>query len=206
MSRILQIHPSHPQPRLIRQVVECVNDGGVIAYPTDSCYGLGCRLSSKEGPDRVRRIRELGKAHHFTLMCKGLTDVSSYARMDNEAFRWIRASVPGPYTFIMRATGEVPKRVQHARRKTIGVRVPAQPIARAILEQLDEALMNSTLQLPGASEPLADPHEIFASLHQQVDLIVDGGIGQNEPSTIVDLTSGQPDVVRRGCGDPAAFE
>jgi tRNA threonylcarbamoyl adenosine modification protein (Sua5/YciO/YrdC/YwlC family) len=206
VSRILEIHQSHPQARLIGQVIECLRDGGVVAYPTDSCYALGCILTSKDGPDRVRQIRDLGRAHHFSVMCRGLADVSVYARMDNDAFRWLKSSVPGPYTFIMRATGEVPRRVQHARRRTIGVRVPANPIANAILESLAEGLMSSTLQLPDAEQPLVEPREILTQLRNRVDLIVDGGPGDFEPSTIVDLTTGAPEVVRRGCGDPALFE
>lgn len=205
MTQLLEIHPTHPQARLLERAANVLRDGGVIAYPTDSCYALGCGLDSKDGPDRIRKLRTLGKAHHFSIMCADLAEVARYARLDNDAFRWLKLSIPGPYTFILRATGDVPKRVQHARRRTTGVRVPDNPVTRGLLEQLGAAMVSSTLQLPGSDQPEADARDIFDAIGKQVDLVIDGGPGSVEPSTLVDLSGGGLEVLREGCGDPSIF-
>ena len=205
MTQLLEIHPTHPQARLLERAAEVLRQGGVIAYPTDSCYAFGCSLNSKDGPDRIRKLRALAKAHHFSIMCVDLAEVAQYARLDNDAFRWLRLSTPGPYTFILRATGDVPKRVQHARRRTTGVRVPLNTVTRGLLERLGEAMVSSTLQLPGRDQPEADARDIFDAVGKQVDLVVDGGPGSVEPSTVVDLSSGGLEVLREGCGDPYVF-
>jgi tRNA threonylcarbamoyl adenosine modification protein (Sua5/YciO/YrdC/YwlC family) len=206
MTKIVDLHPTHPQHRLVVQVAQAIRAGGVIAYPTDSCYALACALDDRRGPDRIRRLRELRRAHHFSLMCAGLSEVSQFARVDNQAFRWLKQCLPGPYTFIMRATGDVPKRVQHARRRTVGIRVPEHPVTRALLDELGAPLMSSTLQLPGDDAPLGDPREIHARLSGQIDLIAAAGESAAGPSTVVDLTSGEPELVRVGTGDPGIFE
>ena len=205
MTQLLEIHPTHPQARLLARAAQVLRDGGLIAYPTDSCYALGCTLTSRDGADRIRKLRALGKAHHFSIMCADLSEVARYARLDNDAFRWLKLSTPGPYTFILRATGDVPKRVQHARRRTTGVRVPAHPVTRGLLEELGEVMVSSTLQLPESDQPEADPREIFDAIGKQLDLVIDGGQGSVEPSTLVDLSAGHLEVLREGCGDPSIF-
>lgn len=206
MSQYFQIHPDTPQVRLIRRAVEILRDAGVMAYPTDSCYALGCMMGRKEAVDRIRQIRRLGPDHEFTLLCRDMSEVATYARFDNSYFRLLKANTPGPYTFILPATGEVPRRLQHPKRKTVGIRIPDHPIAQALLGELGEPIMSTTLLLPGDDLPLMDPEDIRDRLESQVDLIIDSGMCGPEPSTVVDLTGDTPEVVRVGKGDPSQFE
>ena len=203
MSRLIAIHPDNPQSRLIRQVADCLSTGGLVVYPTDSSYALGCHIGDKDAMERIRRLRELDDKHNFTLVCRDLSEISTYAAIDNAAYRLLRTLTPGPYTFILQATREVPRRLQHPKRKTIGIRVPDNAIAQAIIEALGEPLLSSTLMLPGEDMVLTDPHEMHARLNKQVDLIVDGGYCGYEPTTVVDLTQGTPHVARAGKGDAA---
>ncbi|MFS2125818.1 L-threonylcarbamoyladenylate synthase [Pseudomonas sp. Pseusp97] len=205
MSQFFQIHPENPQPRLIKQAVEIVRQGGVIAYPTDSSYALGCRIGEKSAVERIRHIRRLDDKHNFTLVCRDLSELGLYAKVDTGLFRLLKAHTPGPYTFILNATREVPRMLLHPKRRTIGLRVPACPIALALLEELGEPLMSVSLILPGESEPLNDPYEMRDSLEHLVDLIIDGGFGGGEASTVIALTDEDPVVVRVGCGDPEPF-
>ncbi|MCC6302727.1 MAG: threonylcarbamoyl-AMP synthase [Gammaproteobacteria bacterium] len=197
----LQVHPVNPQPRLIGQAVAVVRDGGVIVYPTDSCYALGCQIGNKAAMERIQRLRRLEPSHNFTLVCRDLSDLAAYARVGNPEFRLLKSLTPGPYTFILTASHEVPRRLQNPKRKTIGLRIPDQPIVHALLEALGEPLMSVTLILPDSSLPLSDPEEIRARLEKQVDAIIDGGGCGNEPTSIVDLTGDVPRVVRQGKGD-----
>ncbi len=206
VSQFFQIHPENPQPRLIKQAVELLRADSVIVYPTDSGYALGCHLGDKRSLDRIRRIRRLDENHNFTLVCRDLSEIGNYAKVDNTVYRLLRAHTPGPYTFILPATREVPRRLQHPKRRTIGIRVPANPIALALLEALGEPLMSTTLILPGERIPLSDPEDIRDRLEHQVDLIIDGGPGSVEPTTVVTFEPTGPMVVRRGLGDPAPFE
>lgn len=205
MSQFFQIHPDDPQPRLIRQAVEVLREGGVIAYPTDSAYALGCRLEDKKAADRIRAIRRVDAGHHFTLVCRDLSEIGTYAQVDNTAYRLLKAFTPGPYTFILRATREVPRRLVHPKRKSVGLRVPGNPIAQALLAELDEPLMSVTLILPGEDMPMVDPREIREALEHQVDAIIDGGFCGLEPTTVVDLREGTPQVLREGRGDVSAL-
>ena len=205
MSQFFQIHPDNPQKRLIDQAVELVRQGAVIVYPTDSGYALGCAIGDKDALDRIIAIRRLDDRHNFTLVCRDLSQISAYTKMDNTHYRLLKAVTPGAYTFIMQATREVPRRIQ-SRRKTIGVRVPDNAIVRALLEELGEPLMSTTLILPGEKNPETDPYDIRQTLEHAVDLVIDGGYGSFEPSTVVDLTDEVPQVVRVGLGDPAPFE
>lgn len=206
MSQFFQIHPETPQPRLVKQAVEMVRQGNVIVYPTDSGYALGCGLGEKNALERIRRIRQVGPDHNFTLVCRDLSELGTYAKVDNTVYRLLKAVTPGPYTFILSATREVPRRLQHPKRKTIGLRVPANNVAQAILAELGEPLMSTTLILPGEELPESDPYEIREVLEKQVDLIIDGGYGGMEPTTVVDFVDDVPRVVRQGLGDPAPFE
>ncbi|MFP4696873.1 L-threonylcarbamoyladenylate synthase [Thiohalospira sp.] len=206
MSQYFQIHPVTPQQRLINQAVEILKKGGVIAYPTDSAYALGCRLDDKQAMDRIRQIRNLDERHHFTLVCRDLSEIGVYARVNNTAFRLLKAHTPGPYTFILAATREVPRRLLHPKRKTIGLRVPDNAIAQALVAGMGEPLVSTTLQLPGDDLPLPDPEEIRERLERQVDLVIDGGHGPVEPTTMVDFVDDVPEVVRHGAGDASAFE
>jgi tRNA threonylcarbamoyl adenosine modification protein (Sua5/YciO/YrdC/YwlC family) len=202
VSLFLSIHPDNPQPRLIKQAVEMVRKGGVIAYPTDSCYALGCHLDDKKAMERLRTIRQIDDRHFLTLMCRDLSEVSRYARVDNVQYRLMKHGTPGPFTFILEATKEAPRRLW-TRRNTIGLRVPSNPIAHALLTELDEPLLSATLHLPGDEYPLSDPWEMDERLCHAVDVIIEGGHGGLTPSTVVDLSTGVPEVVRRGLGDPA---
>ena len=206
MSQFFQIHPDNPQPRLVRQAVELLRNGAVIVYPTDSAYALGCHLGDKKALDRIRDIRRVDDRHNFTLVCRDLSQAANYARMDNIAYRLINAHTPEPYTFILPATREVPRRLLHPKRRTIGIRIPDNRIAQALLEELGEPIMSTTLILPGEDMPMTDPYEIREVLEHQVDLVIDGGYCDIEPTTVVDLTGDLPVVVRRGKGDPAPFE
>ncbi|MBE0511288.1 MAG: threonylcarbamoyl-AMP synthase [Chromatiales bacterium] len=205
MSQFFQIHPDNPQKRLIDQAVAILREGGVIVYPTDSGYALGCQIGDKHALDRIRELRRLDDRHNFTLVCRDLSEISTYAKVDNTVYRLLKAYTPGPYTFILEATREVPRRIQ-SRRKTIGMRVPDNAIVLALLEGLGEPIMSTTLILPGESLPECDPYEIRQSLEHHVDLVIDGGYGSMEPSTVVDFTGEAPEVLRRGLGDPTPFE
>lgn len=205
MSQFFQIHPTNPQGHLIREAVAILRHGGVIIYPTDSAYALGCQRGAKGAVERIRRIRQLDDSHHMTLMCRDLSELSTYAQFDNTAYRLLKAHTPGPYTFILRATQEVPRRLQHPKRKTIGLRVPENPITQAILENLDEPMLSTTLLLPNCDTPLIEPAAMHDMLGHQVDLVIDGGPCGLEPTTIIELVGGHPVVVRVGRGDPEPF-
>lgn len=200
MALYLEVHPVNPQPRLLKQAVEVIRGGGVIAYPTDSCYALGCHIGDKDALERLRRIRGADKHHHFTLVCRDLAEVSRYARVENWQFRMLKSLAPGPYTFLLPATKEVPRRVQHAKRQTIGIRVPDHPVPRLLLAELGEPLMSSTLLLPGEDLPLTDGEMIRERLDNALDVIVDGGHCGIEPTTVIDLAVSPPVVVRQGKG------
>jgi len=205
MAQYFVIHPTHPQPRLLQQAAQIVDGGGLIVYPTDSCYALGCQIGNKEAMERIRAIRQVDEHHHFTLVCRDLSEIAHYARVDNSAYRLLKAVTPGSYTFILHATREVPRRLQNPRRKTIGLRIPEHPAAQGLLAQLNEPLLSSTLLLPGDPLPLNDAHEIRERLEHQVDLVLDAGSCGIEMSTVVDLTGEQPQIVRLGKGDPSFF-
>lgn len=200
MSQFFSIHPDNPQPRLIRQAVEIIRGGGVIVYPTDSCYALGCHVGDKTAMERIRAIREVDARHHFGLLCRNLAEAAVYARIDDRQFRLIKTATPGSYTFILHATREVPRRLLHPRRKTIGVRIPAHRVVHALLAELGEPLLSSTLILPGDVVPLDDAPEIRARLEHRVDLILDGGSCGIVPTTVVDLTAAMPVITREGRG------
>jgi len=206
MSQYFQIHPDNPQPRLIKQACQIIMNGGLVVYPTDSGYALGCHLGDKAAMDRIRRLRQLDADHNFTLVCRDLSELSVYAKFNNAVFRLIKAYTPGPYTFILPATKEVPRRLQHPKRKTIGLRIPVNNIALALLEELNEPLMSSTLIMPGDTMPMTEADEIAEQLGKQVDLIIDGGACGAEPTTVVEFIHDLPEVVRVGMGDPAPFE
>ncbi len=200
MAQYFEIDPRHPQPRLIARAAEIVRAGGVIAYPTDSCYALGCHTGDKDAMLRLRRIRRVDERHHFTLMCRDLSELGTYARVDNARYRLLKALTPGSYTFILEATRELPRRLQHPRRRTIGLRVPDHPVAQALLAALGEPLLSSTLALPDDELPLNDGREIRGRLEHDVELVLDGGPCGTEPTTVVDLTGAAPRIVREGTG------
>ena len=204
MAQFFAIHPDNPQERLIQQAAQIVRGGGVAAYPTDSCYALGCRLGDKEAMERILRIRKIDLKHHLTLMCADLAELGTYAKVDNAQFRMLKAATPGSYTFILQATKEVPNRTLHPKRKTIGLRVPDNAVALALLRELGEPLLSCTLMLPEDGEPLSDPYEIRDRLEHAVDLVIDGGWCGTEPTTVVDMTDGVT-LVREGRGDKAVF-
>ena len=206
MSQFFHIHPDNPQGRLISQAVEIIRSGGVIVYPTDSGYAIGCALGEKKAMEKIIQIRQLGKNHNFTLMCKDLSEIATFARVDNSAFRTIRSLTPGPYTFVFKGTKEVPKRVLNDKKKTIGIRVPQNNIALALLEELGEPLMSSSLLLPGGEFTESDPDDIRLQLEKQVDLIIHGGYLGETPTTVVDFSEGEPEVLRVGEGDTSLFD
>ncbi|MBA3563606.1 MAG: threonylcarbamoyl-AMP synthase [Gammaproteobacteria bacterium] len=206
MSQFFQVHPENPQLRLIRRAVDVIRDGGLVVYPTDSCYALGCQIGDKAAMERIRRIRKADKSHHFTLVCRDLSEIATYARVDNRAYRLLRAHTPGPYTFILRATSEVPNRLRNPRRKTIGIRVPDHAVPQLMLTELGEPIMSSTLTMPGDEYPLSDPVEIRERLEHQVEAIIDAGSCGMEPSSIIDLGHSVAQIIRRGKGDLRAFE
>lgn len=205
MARYLEIHPQDPQPRLLGQVVDVLRRGGLIAYPTDSGYALGCALGTKEGLDRIRAIRRLDDRHHFTLLCRDFAQLGPLVIVDNTTFRLLKSVTPGPYTFILRATKEVPRMMLNPRKHTVGARIPDHRLSQALLTALGEPLVTSTLILPGAEEPMVNGWEVREELDHAVDVIVESESGESGPTTVVDLTSGTPEVVRVGAGDPDRF-
>jgi tRNA threonylcarbamoyl adenosine modification protein (Sua5/YciO/YrdC/YwlC family) len=206
MTQFFQIHPDNPQPRLIRQAVDMLGHGGVIVYPTDSSYALGCLIGDKAAMEKIRRIRKLDDKHNFTLVCRDLSEIATYAKVDNVAYRMVRKLAPGPYTFLFKATHEVPRRLQHPKRKTIGIRIPDNPIALALLKELGEPMMSTTLIMPGDEMPMIEPEDMKDRLEHDVDLIIDGGNCGFEPTTVVDFVDGNPELVRKGKGDYSLFE
>lgn len=205
MGQFFQIHPVNPQGHLIREAVAILRRGGIIIYPTDSAYALGCQMGDKEAINRIRRIRELDEKHNLTLLCRDLSELSTYAQVNNAVYRLLKSNTPGPYTFILRATSEVPRRLQHPNRKTIGLRVPDNKIAQALLETLDEPMLTTSLILPNSETPMIEPEAMRDMLGRQVDLVIDGGQCGLEPTTIIDLVSDTPVVVRKGKGDTSSF-
>jgi tRNA threonylcarbamoyl adenosine modification protein (Sua5/YciO/YrdC/YwlC family) len=205
-SKVFAIHPDNPQARLLRQAAQIIEDGGVIVYPTDSGYAFGCQLGNKKALDRIRMIRQLDKHHNMTLVCQDLSQLGTYAKVTNPIFRLLKAFTPGAYTFILNATSEVPRLMLHPKRKTLGLRVPSNQLALALLECLDAPLMSSTLKLPGAELPMNEPEAIRDVLGYQVDLIIDAGHCQQAFTTVVDLTTDYPEIIRIGLGDPSPFQ
>ncbi len=200
MTQLIRIHPVNPQPRLINQVVDIVKNGGLIAYPTDSSYALGCYMGDKAAMERIHRLRQLDNSHNFTLVCRDLSEIATYAKVENHYFRLMKTLTPGAYTFILKATSEVPRRLQNPKRKTIGIRVPDHIIAHALLEALDEPLMSSTLILPTEENPETDPEEIFEKIGKCLEAVIDGGSCGFEPTTVIDLTEEVPTIIRQGKG------
>ncbi|MCZ0208461.1 L-threonylcarbamoyladenylate synthase [Streptomyces achromogenes] len=206
MAKYFDVHPDNPQPRSIAQIADAVRSEALIAYPTDSCYALGCRLGSRDGMDRIRAIRRLDDRHHFTLMCRDFAQLGQFVRVDNDVFRAVKASTPGSYTFILPATREVPRKLMHPRKKTVGVRIPDHVVTQALLAELGEPLLSSTLLLPDEEEPLTQGWEIKDRLDHVVDAVVDSGECGTVPTTVVDFSGGEPEIVRRGAGDTSRFE
>lgn len=206
MARYLDLHPENPQPRGIAQVVALVRDGGLVAYPTDSCYALGCQVGNREGLERIKAIRQLDESHHFTLVCGDFAQLGQLVQLDNAVFRAIKAATPGQYTFILPATREVPRRLLHPKKKTVGVRIPQHVVTHALLTELGEPLVSSTLLLPGDEQPMTQGWEIKDRLDHQLDAVIDSGECGETPTTVVDFSSGTAVVTRRGAGDPTRFE
>lgn len=206
MAQYLEIHPENPQPRLISQAVAMVQKGGLMVYPTDSGYSLGCHIGDKSALDRIRRLRQLDKDHNFTLVCRDLSELATYARVDNATFRLLKNHTPGPYTFLLKATGEVPRRLMHPKRKTIGIRVPNNAIALALLEALGEPIMSSSFIMPDRETQLIEAYDINETYGNQLDLVINGGHCGDMPTTVVDLTEGTPQILRAGAGQPELFE
>lgn len=205
MAKLIEIHPTDPQPRRVKTIVEIIRSGGLIAYPTDSSYAFGCHIGDKKAIDRIHRIRRTDKRHNFTLVCADLSEISLYARVDNWAYRLIKSLTPGPYTFVLTATREVPKRLQNPKRRTIGLRVPDHAVVQAMLEELGEPIMSSTLLLPGDDRPLTDPVEIEERIGHEVDAIIDAGATGIEPTSVLDLSGGSVEILRAGRGDVSQF-
>lgn len=206
MSQFFSVHPDNPQPRLINQAVEIFRKGGVIAYPTDSCYALGCQLGNKNAVEKITRIRGFDGKHNYTLVCADFSELATYAKVDNAQFRLLKQLTPGPYTFVLAATREVPRRLQQVKRKTIGLRVPDNAIAKALVAEMGEPIMSATLMLPGDEQPLFDAWEIRERLEHELELVIDGGYCGLEPTSVVDLSGDNPEIVRRGLGDTSLFE
>lgn len=206
MAKYYDVHPDNPQPRTITQIADSVRSGALIAYPTDSCYALGCRLGSKDGTDRIRSIRRLDDRHHFTLVCQDFAQLGQFVRVDKDVFRAIKASTPGSYTFILPATKEVPRMLQHPKKKTVGVRIPDHVVTQALLTELGEPLLSSTLLLPDEDEPMTQGWEIKDRLDHVLDGVVDSGDCGTEPTTVIDFSEGEAEIVRRGAGDTTRFE
>ena len=204
-SHYFEIHPKDPQSRLVKQAADIIRDGGVVAYPTDSSYALGCHIGDKAAMERIARIRQTDKHHHFTLVCRDVSEIAKYARVSNQQYRTLKAFTPGPYTFLLEATRETPKRLQNPKRRTIGIRVPDHPVPRALLSELAEPLMSSTLILPGEETPMSDGREIQERLYHVLDAVIDGGNCGFEPTSVVDLAGPAPVVVREGKGDVSVF-
>ncbi|HTN65867.1 MAG TPA: L-threonylcarbamoyladenylate synthase, partial [Burkholderiaceae bacterium] len=198
-------HPDNPQLRLLKQAAQIINAGGIVALPTDSCYALVCQLDNKEAVERLRRIRDVDDKHHMTLLCRDLSELAVYAQVDNRQYRLLKAATPGTYTIILEATREVPRRLSHPSRKTIGLRVPQHKVARALLEELAQPLLGTTLILPGEEDALTDPDEVRERLGKQIELVIDSGACGLQPTTVIDLTGAEPELIRRGRGDPALF-
>ena len=205
MTQYFQIHAENPQPRLVRQAVDMIRDGAVVVYPTDSCYALGCQLGDKRAMERIQRIRRTDRNHNFTLVCKDLSEIATYAKVGNIQYRLLKSMTPGPFTFILRATGEVPRRLQNPKRKSIGIRVPDNAVVWELLSELSEPIMSSTLILPGDELPMNDPDEIRERLAHDVDLIIDGGSCGFQPTTVLDITEDVPELLRDGKGDASPF-
>ena len=205
MSQFFTLHRTHPEIRLIKRAVEIVRKGGLIAYPTDSCYALGCHIGDKAAMERIRRVRGVDERHHFTLVCRDLSDIGTFAKVNNAQYRLLKAHTPGTYTFILDATRELPRRLAHPKRATVGVRVPEHPVTHALLTELNEPLLSSTLMLPGDEYPLNDAEAIRSRLEHEVDLILDGGACGIEPTTVIDLSGPEPILIRRGKGDVASM-
>jgi len=205
MTQFFQIHPENPQLRLIRQAAQIIQSGGIVALPTDACYALVARLDDKAAVERLRRIRGIDEKHHLTLLCRDLSEIAQYSLVDNARYRLLKSATPGAYTFILEATKEVPRRLSHPSRKTIGLRVPDNAIAQALLEELGQPLLGTTLIMPGAEQPLSDADEIRDGLAKQIDLVIDGGACRLEPTTVIDLTGPEPELIRQGLGDTAPF-
>ncbi len=205
MSQFFQIHQDNPQKRLIQQAAEIIRQGGVVVYPTDCAYALGCHLGDKSAMERIQRIRKLDDKHNFTLVCQDLSEISTYAKMDNQSYRLIKAHTPGAYTFILNATSEVPRRLMHPKRRTIGIRIPDNPIALALMAELGEPIMSTSLIMPGEDQPLADPYDIRDLLQHSVDLVIDGGYCGMEATTVINLVDGVPEIVREGAGPVGTF-
>lgn len=205
MSQFFQIHPDNPQKRLIQQAVEIIKKGGVVVYPTDCAYAIGCHLGDKTAVDRIKSIRKLDDKHNFTLVCRDLSEIGTYAKVNNQQYRILRNHTPGAYTFILRATSEVPRRLLHAKRKTIGLRVPNSNIALALMEELGEPIMSTSLILPSETDPLSDPYEIRQILQHHVDLVIDGGYCGIEATSVINLVEDVPEIIREGAGDLATF-
>jgi tRNA threonylcarbamoyl adenosine modification protein (Sua5/YciO/YrdC/YwlC family) len=205
MARYLDVHPVDPQPRAIGQAVQLIRDGGLVAYPTDSGYALGCALGNQEGKERIVRIRHLDDKHHFTLVCADFAQLGQLVHIDNRVFRAIKAATPGPYTFILPGTKEVPRRLLHPKKKTVGVRIPDNPVVQALLAELGEPILSSTLILPGESAPMTEGWLVKEELDHQVDAVIDAGECGTEPTTVVDYSDGTPEVTREGAGDPSPF-
>jgi tRNA threonylcarbamoyl adenosine modification protein (Sua5/YciO/YrdC/YwlC family) len=205
VATLIEIHPTDPQPRRVKSIADTMRDGGLVAYPTDSSYAFGCHIGDKRAIDRIHRIRQTSMRHNFSLVCSDLSEISNYARVDNWAYRLIKSLTPGPYTFVLPATRELPKRLQNPKRRTIGIRVPDHALVHAVLEELGEPIMSSTLTLPGDDMPLTDPLDIEERIGQQIDAIVDAGATGIEPTSVLDLTSGVVEVLRVGRGDVSAL-
>lgn len=205
MARYYDVHPQDPQPRSIAQVVTMLRDDALIAYPTDSCYALGCQLDNPQGTDRIRRIRRLDDRHHFTIVCADFSQLGQLVHLSNNAFRAIKAATPGPYTFVLPARKEVPRRLAHQKKRTVGVRIPGHPVVLALLRELGEPLLSSTLLMPDADEPMTEGWQIKEELDHVVDAVIDAGDCGREPTTVVDWSGDRPEVVRVGAGDPSRF-
>ncbi|MFI6780475.1 L-threonylcarbamoyladenylate synthase [Micromonospora sp. NPDC050276] len=206
MARYYDVHPENPQPRAIGQVADLIRGGGLVAYPTDSCYALGTQLGNQDGLDRIRQIRQLDDRHHFTLVCHDFAQLGQFVQISNAVFRLVKASTPGSYTFILPATKEVPRRMLHPKKRTVGVRVPRHTVTQALLAELAEPLVSSTLVLPGDEEPLTQGWEIKERLDHQLDAVLDAGDCGKEPTTVIDLSGPEPEILRRGAGDVSRFE